>query len=277
MRRPDGRPLRRGGCRRLGGYLILIVAFRRLRVGALWVADDAPTPVALAQPMEHASWRERRAEKHAERDHERAVALWQAQQDLADELAAAADAVNRGRSVDGLLLKKGEVALWAAPCSLIEPRVRKQGHYVGGYQGVSLHVAKGVNYRIGGTRGHYVPGPEVQTPVDHGRTYVTSQRVVFTGARTTREWVYAKLLSVDTSSDDHVALLHVSNGRRCPGLRWALSGRSSRRTSRSVSRSDKTAAPPRPGSGRKLRPSTATISHDFERARPASHARCCAC
>ena len=167
--------------------------------------------------MEHASWRERRAEKHAERDHERAVALWQAQQDLADELAAAADAVNRGRSVDGLLLKKGEVALWAAPCSLIEPRVQ-QGHYVGGYQGVSLHVAKGVNYRIGGTRGHYVPGPEVQTPVDHGRTYVTSQRVVFTGARTTREWVYAKLLSVDTSSDDHVALLHVSNRQKVSGL-----------------------------------------------------------
>jgi hypothetical protein len=182
-----------------------------------WVADGASNSAPAVRPDEHPSWRERRADKHAERDHQQAVAVWQAQQDLADELAASARAADSGQSVDGLLVKKGEVALWAAPCALIEPRVQ-QGHYVGGYQGVSLHVAKGVNYRIGAARGHYVPGPEVQTSVDQGRAFVTSQRVVFTGARTTREWAYAMLVSVDTSSDDHVALLHVSNRQKVSGL-----------------------------------------------------------
>ena len=50
----------------------------------------------------------------------------------------------------------------------------------------------------------------MQIPVDRGQAYVTSQRVVFTGARATREWLFAKLVGADASSDDHLVLLHVS-------------------------------------------------------------------
>ncbi|MDP9116033.1 MAG: hypothetical protein M3O28_01995 [Actinomycetota bacterium] len=100
----------------------------------------------------------------------------------------------------------------------------QQGHYVGGCSGVSLHIAKGVNYRVGGTRGHYVPGPEIQTPVDRGQVSVTSQRVAFTGTRTTREWLYSKMIGADSSSDDHTVLLHVSNRQKISGLTLGAQG-----------------------------------------------------
>ena len=178
-------------------------------------ASDAPREL---------SWRERRADRQAHVEHDREVAAWQAHQNLADEVAAAASRAAIGSAtLPGLLLKPGEAGLWSTVAALIEPRVQ-QGHYIGGYSGVSLHIAKGVNYRVGGTRGHCVPGPEVQTPVDRGLVIVTSHRVVFTGSRTTREWLFTRLIGTDSSSDDGTLLLHVSNrqkvsrpGRRC---RW---------------------------------------------------------
>jgi hypothetical protein len=169
-------------------------------------------------------WRERRAQKHAEQAHARAIAAWQKEQSLADQLASVARAAASGSiTVPGVILKTGEVGLWSAPASLIEPRVQ-QGHYEGRSSGVSLHIAKGVNYRVGAFRGHYVPGPELQTPVDRGQAFVTSQRTVFIGSRTTREWLYGKLIGVDSSSDDHTVLLHVSNRQKVSGLSLAQHG-----------------------------------------------------
>lgn len=167
---------------------------------------------------EHRSWRVRRQERHAAKEQTHEVAVWQADQDFADEVAAVARATHKGlTTLPGLLLKAGELPFWSATAALIEPRVQ-QGHFVGKSTGVSLHVAKGVNYRVGGMRGHYVPGPEVQTPVDRGQVFVTSQRVVFEGSRTTREWLFTKLLGAEASSDDHVVLLHVSNRQKVSGL-----------------------------------------------------------
>jgi hypothetical protein len=134
---------------------------------------------------EHPSWRVRRQERHAAKEHTQEVAVWQADQDFADEVAAVARETQQGlTTLPGLLLKTGELPFWSVAAALIEPRVQ-QGHYVGKSTGVSLHVAKGVNYRVGRMRGHYVPGPGVQTPIDHGQVFVTSQRVVFEGGRTT--------------------------------------------------------------------------------------------
>lgn len=191
-----------------------------------WLPDGRASPsepTAIA-PSQHLSWRERREEKHAEHQHEEAVAAWRVEQDEADAMAHAAQvAASGGVLIQGLLLKRGEVALWSGPAALIEPRVAP-GHYVGGYQGVSLRIAKGVNYRVGGGRGHYVPGPEVQIPVDQGQAFVTSQRVVFTGTRATREWAYAKLVGADASSDERTVLLHVSNRQKVSGLSLGNAG-----------------------------------------------------
>lgn len=183
------------------------------------VQDRTTRVSAVAEAgSEHPSWRVRRQERHAAKEHTQEVAVWQADQDFADEVAAVARETQQGlTTLPGLLLKTGELPFWSATAALIEPRVQ-QGHYVGKSTGVSLHVAKGVNYRVGGMRGHYVPGPEVQTPIDHGQVFVTSQRGVFEGGRTTREWLFTELLGADASSDDHAVLLHVSNRQKASGL-----------------------------------------------------------
>ena len=78
-----------------------------------------------------------------------------------------------------LNLKTGEVAfLQGDGAMLIEPR-RLPGTWEGRSQGVSFRVAKGVRYRVGANKGHFVQGEEVPTPIDTGVVTITNLRVVF--------------------------------------------------------------------------------------------------
>lgn len=185
----------------------------------------APGVPMTAMPPTKPGWRERRADKREAKEHAAAVTAWQSEQTLLDRLAQAAHAATGpgGGAGSGIILKAGEVAVWNGPASLVEPR-RQQGHYVGGYSGVSFRIAKGVRYSVGGTRGHYVPGPEVQTPIDAGRAVVTTQRVVFSGGKANREWAYPKLVSVDSSADDATVLISVSNRQKVSGLHLGKTG-----------------------------------------------------
>ncbi|WP_280300975.1 hypothetical protein [Nocardia neocaledoniensis] len=142
---------------------------------------------------------------------------WQIEQDRLDTLAAIAGRAVRSRGgIDhGIMLKAGESALCAADGQLIEPR-RHRGYYTGRSSGVSVRISRGVWYRASGYRGRYVPGPELQTPVDVGRAVITTARVVFTGTKTTREWRFDKLVSVD--SDATTVLLHVANRQKVSGV-----------------------------------------------------------
>ncbi|WP_228817531.1 hypothetical protein [Nocardia transvalensis] len=155
----------------------------------------------------------------AQQDYAAGLARWQAEQDLLDEMVCAATAAiwNQGGSAYGLLLKAKESALWAIDAMLIEPR-RQRGYYVGRSSGVSVRVMKGLWYRAGSSRGQYIPGPELQTPIDQGQVIVTTARVVFKGRKTTREWRYDKLLGTDTDPADNAVLLHVANRQKVSGL-----------------------------------------------------------
>ena len=119
-----------------------------------------------------------------------------------------------------LILKQGEQAIWVGNGQLVEPR-RGPGHYAGGSQGFSFRVAKGVRYRVGASRGHFIPGDEVQTVIDQGTVTVTTQRVVFTGSKATREWTFAKLLDTEISQDHSLVLIHVSNRQKVSGVKTA--------------------------------------------------------
>ena len=178
---------------------------------------DAPAASVPTAPAP-ASWRARHAAQ-------KEAAHWQIEQTQLDRLAAAAQgAVSGGGGMHGgLLLAPAESVVWTGQAALIEPQ-RQQGHYVGGSTGVSLRVATGVRWRVGGMRGHYVPGPELQTPVDQGSVALTTARVVFTGGRATREWSFDKLLGVDATPDGRVALLHVSNRQKVSGLELGTDG-----------------------------------------------------
>lgn len=185
----------------------------------------AEPAVAESTSVSKPSWRERRTDKRDAKQHAAAVAAWEVDQARLDKLASAAQtATGRGGGADaGIMLKAGEVALWSGAASLVEPR-RQQGHYSGAYSGVSFRVAKGVRYTVGGSRGHYVPGPEVQTPIDSGRVVVTTGRVVFVGGKATREWAFSKLVSMDSSADDATVLISVSNRQKVSGVHLGKTG-----------------------------------------------------
>lgn len=190
------------------------------------ISPDPGTDTATPDVPHAPSWKERRAARSAEKAYGKALAAWEREQVLLDQASAAArGAAGASRPMaSGLfLLKNNETALWSGQASLVEPR-RQPGHYYGGSSGVSVRIAKGVSYRIGGSSRTYVPGPEVQTPVDRGSIIVTTQRVVFKGAKASREWAFAKLLGVDAAADGNSVLLPVSNRQKVSGLLLGKSG-----------------------------------------------------
>jgi hypothetical protein len=117
-----------------------------------------------------------------------------------------------------LVLKRDERAYFILTgAGLVESR-RGQGHYVGGYSGFSLRVAKGIRYHVGGTRGHYEAGAEAPTVIDTGTATITDQRVVFQGAKQTREWSFAKLLGYQHFDGPPWTAIEVSNRQKTSGV-----------------------------------------------------------
>jgi hypothetical protein len=181
----------------------------------------APAPVQQPAAPHEPTWREKRAAKHQAKDLARQQKEWADEQDAMDRAVATVQSLAAGNGLSvGLILKPGEQAVWVGNGQLVEPK-RGPGHYAGGSQGFSFRVAKGVRYRVGASRGHFIPGDEVQTVIDQGTVTVTTQRVVFTGSKATREWTYAKLLDTEISQDRSLVLIHVSNRQKVSGIKTA--------------------------------------------------------
>jgi tetratricopeptide (TPR) repeat protein len=95
------------------------------------------------------------------------------------------DEIQRGnlpeRSVSNVIIQKGETVYWAEYGTLLEERVTGT-RYVGGSQGMSFRVMKGVSYRVGASRGHAVSETGI-VPISTGTLILTSKRVIFQGDR----------------------------------------------------------------------------------------------
>lgn len=118
----------------------------------------------------------------------------------------------------GVMLAKDErlyCELQGAACIEVK---QARGQFRGTSQGLSLRVAKGVTYRVGASRGHYVPGPESPTPVDVGTVLITDQRVVFRGERQSREWKFAYLTGLEHSDEGFWTALPVTNRQKTSGI-----------------------------------------------------------
>jgi hypothetical protein len=98
----------------------------------------------------------------------------------------------------------------------IEQR-REPGRWVGGSQGVSLRLAKGVSYRVGASKGTFQQGEEVPTPIDSGVFVVTNRRCVFVGSKRSTEWAYTKLIGFSLEGRG-LALFSVSNRQKTTGV-----------------------------------------------------------
>ena len=96
-------------------------------------------------------------------------------------------------------LQKGEQLVWAFPGSkYLEDKVRRE--YVGGSQGVSVRVMKGVYYHIGAFKGHAVEHTE-SVHVDTGCVLVTNKNIYFAGPRKSLRLPYAKIVSFQSFSN----------------------------------------------------------------------------
>ena len=118
-----------------------------------------------------------------------------------------------------LVAKPGErIFLLVQGAALVESR-RGAGSWQGSSQGFSFPIGNtGVRYRVGGTRGHYVPGNETPTAIDTGVVTVTDQRVVFQGPKQTREWDFSKLVGYEHFDHPAWTAIQVSNRQKTSGI-----------------------------------------------------------
>lgn len=98
-----------------------------------------------------------------------------------------------------LNFQKDETIIWLFQnVDYLENRTRRQ--YVGGYQGVSLKIMKGVYYRAGGFKGNPIDTVET-VKVDNGILCTTSKHIYFKGASKGFKLPYKKILSLTPYSD----------------------------------------------------------------------------
>lgn len=166
------------------------------------------------------NYKENRLAKQEAKEREELVKQISSQQKRVDDIAAAHNFSKLEHQVDkpqGVTLKKDEtIYLLIEGVGLVEPR-RGPSKWVGGSQGVSFRVAKGVSYRVGGSRGHLVQGEEKPTLIDTGLGVITNQRILFIGQKRSTEWSFAKLLGFSLD-DDQMAIFNVSNRQKASGL-----------------------------------------------------------
>jgi hypothetical protein len=107
-----------------------------------------------------------------------------------------------------LLAKKDEIVHIETNASLLKEVAVRQ--WQGGSSGFSIPLGKsGVRYRVGATRGHSVEVGTRMNVADSGLLAVTSNRILYVGARKTVDVALAKLVAVNAFKDG--LELHASN------------------------------------------------------------------
>lgn len=95
--------------------------------------------------------------------------------------------------------QKGEQLVWVFPGSeYLEDKIKRQ--YVGGSQGVSLRVMKGVYYRTSAFKGNAVEYTQ-RTHIDTGWVVITDKHIYFAGPSKSLRIAYSKVLSFLPFSD----------------------------------------------------------------------------
>ena len=172
-------------------------------------------------------WKARRAQREADAAARTAQIAAQADQhalDLYDWSITQARSIADGTFTDAetrLVLHKGERAIYSLDdVGLVESR-RGPGHWQGASQGISVRVpgTKSMRYRVGQTKGTLVAGEEAPTVIDQGAITVTTIRAVFVGSKQTREWAWAKLVSVEHDDPGWLAIA-VSNRQKVSGVTY---------------------------------------------------------
>jgi hypothetical protein len=96
-------------------------------------------------------------------------------------------------------LQKGEQLVWGfAGTRYLEDKVRRE--FVGGSQGVSVRVMKGVYLRSSAFKGHAVERTETVL-IDTGWMFTTNKNIYFAGPRKSLRLPYSKIISLEPFKD----------------------------------------------------------------------------
>jgi|SRR5581483_425339 len=108
-------------------------------------------------------------------------------------------------------LQKNEEVVWVFPgCEYLEDKTRRQ--YVGGSQGVSIRIMKGLYYRVGAFAGQPIDRTE-RVPVDTGIVAVTNAHIYFAGPIKALRVPYAKIVSFQPFTDGVGIIRDASNAK----------------------------------------------------------------
>lgn len=104
-------------------------------------------------------------------------------------------------------LQKSEVLVWLfRNTQYFEEKTRTQKSYVGGCQGVSIMIMKGVYYRVGGFKGHPIVATTTSMEhIDTGILGITDKHFYFLGSRKSFRMPYKKIVSY-IPYDDGIAI-----------------------------------------------------------------------
>jgi hypothetical protein len=156
--------------------------------------------------------------KQATKAYEDALQQWMAQATWYKGIIETARGF-KGTGSSELVLGSGEAAFYKVTgAGLVEDR-RQAGHYEGRSSGVSVPIGP-VRYRVGQSKGHYVQGASIATDIDTGTVYITNRRVVFQGAKQTRECSFAKLIGFRHDEAKGTTTLSVSNRQKPTTVRY---------------------------------------------------------
>ncbi len=97
-----------------------------------------------------------------------------------------------------LLLQASEFCHWEEPARLFEQRTRRV--YVGGSQGVSIRLMRGVRYHVGAFAGAPIDTTYL-SDAGEGTLHVTNQRVGFTGAQQSFAVPWKKVINLAGFAD----------------------------------------------------------------------------
>lgn len=96
-------------------------------------------------------------------------------------------------------LQKGEQIVWGFPNSkYLQDKISRQ--FVGGSQGVSFRVVKGVYYHVGAFKGQAVEHTD-RVLIDTGLAVLTNKNIYFTGSLTSLRLPYYKIVSFESFSN----------------------------------------------------------------------------
>jgi hypothetical protein len=166
--------------------------------------------------------------KKAAKQYEAEVAKWTTERDACAERLTLAKTYAGERSTAIMLKPDEAVFATITGASLVEDR-RGPGQWQGRSSGVSIPIGsiggRSIRYRTGSSRGHFVQGAPVPTPIDTGTLFVTNRRAVFQGLKQTRECRFDKLVAFQHAADGST-IFSVSNRQKPTNVHYGpeLSG-----------------------------------------------------